>query len=156
MRLLLEYFGNTFKLAELEPLTGKIKVYCKFIYKILHPFKPIFYNGFISMIEGRLFSFYKFKNKLFLKVDNTIFELDNMTQIQLEQKENFNIFSIYRGHVLLFDFKYKRPKIKPALESDTVSSFVSEEDFDFCLFIYNIVKNPERKMLIFKGYNNCH
>lgn len=149
--ILLESFNNKFKMAEMDVNSGNMKYYCKLFYKLLKIFKsrPSF-SGHYSKINGKIIVFYRIKEKLFLRVDKVLFELDDAIEVRWKRLNDFNCFSLLRNGRQLLELIYKRPKINPSLEIDTVSSFVEEEDFDFCLFIYNVMNNSERKKRIYR------
>jgi hypothetical protein len=49
---------------------------------------------------------------------------------------------------LLFSFEYNAPKLDIPLENDP-TPFVEEEDFDFLLFVNNVLKDKARRERIY-------
>ena len=63
--------------------------------------------------------------------------------------ENIYNISIVKDDDLIFTLTYNRPRIDPPLELDP-TPFVEEEDFDFCLFLLNVLSDPGRKERIYR------
>lgn len=83
------------------------------------------------------------------RVDDEDFELTAETSVRLvRENETTNTIMLFRGEDLLFACTYQRPTIDPPLKYDP-TPFVDEEDFDFCLFVYNVANDPGRKARIY-------
>ena len=54
------------------------------------------------------------------------------------------------GNQVITELKYTKPKIIPPLEVDP-TPFVEEEDYDYGLFLSNVVDDPDRKNRIYSG-----
>jgi hypothetical protein len=86
---------------------------------------------------------------LHFRVDDEDFELTEETSVRLvRENETTNTIMLFRREDLLFAWTYQRPLIDPPLKYDP-TPFIEEEDFDFCLFVYNVANNPGRKARIY-------
>ena len=83
------------------------------------------------------------------RVDDEDFELTAETSVKLVPvKETTNTIMLFRGEDLQSSWTYQRPALDPPLKYDP-TPFVEEEDFDFCLFVYNVANDPGRKARIY-------
>lgn len=138
------------EIAELDPNTGKVS----FFSKQKNPRKYSNMSqmrGWYSQLNGHLLLLYTHDGKLFLRVDEDLFELNEDTKVSLERGSSQNVLTILRYDALTYRLEYKPPVIDPPLEEDFISTGVEEEDFDFCLFVHNVVNNPARRALVLQA-----
>jgi hypothetical protein len=129
-------------LAELNTNTGQISWFsrCTNLAKSSGPV-----CGAIAQLQGRVLCLYRETGTLHFKIDDEDFELSETTEVELVHvKEYTNRITILRQDTVLFTWVYQRPLIDPPLEQDP-TAFVEEEHFDFCLFVYNVANDPERR-----------
>ena len=107
-------------------------------------------NGNYSIIEGNFLALFRFNNELHFRANEKDFVVDDDTKIEFKKGEEKNFFKVTKDNKLFFELVYASPVIDPPLEEDFVSSFVEEEHFDFCLFIYNVVSNRKRRESFFR------
>jgi len=91
---------------------------------------------------------YREADVLHLRLDDTDFELTDDTRIELSRGD-VNVLTAVRGGTVLFSLKYQPPVIEPPLEIDP-TPFVEEEHFDFGLFVYNIMRDVDRRSRIYR------
>ena len=138
-----DYFDQ---LAELDTNTGQISLF-------LRHERPAALSqqirGAFAQLQGRILCLYRQAGLLHFRVDNEDFELTENTEVKLEHVEDdFNRITVLRDGVSLFTWTYQSPIVYPSLEIDP-TPFVEEEDFDFCLFVYKVAKDPARKENIY-------
>ena len=83
------------------------------------------------------------------RVDGTDFEITEETQVELARGD-FNVLTLVRNGAVHFRWVYKPPIIEPPLDMDP-TPFVEEEDFDFGVFVYNVIKDTGRTDRIYTG-----
>ena len=88
---------------------------------------------------------------IFIYHEGNKIELDENAYVKLISKKGNLFAEIYSGKSLILRFQYY--KTGENFDND-VSSFVEEEDFDWGLFLRNILNNPIRKKNIFDNINN--
>jgi hypothetical protein len=112
--------------------------------------RPI--HGHIAQLHGRILCLYRRGGVLHFRVDGEDFELTKNTSVNLERvRHDTNRIIVTQEGTLLFSWTYQRRVVFPPLELDP-TPFVEEEDFDFCLFVYNVANDPERRERI---YTDC-
>jgi hypothetical protein len=140
----MDVFDN---LAELSTSTGQVSWLSKHAHPELtsHPV-----HGSIAQLHGRTLCLYRQEGVLHFRVDHEDFELTKETSIKLERvRDRVNSISVLRSGTPLFTWAYQRPTIDPPLELDP-TPFVDEEDFDFCLFVHNVMNDPSRRERIYR------
>ena len=111
-------------------------------------------RGGIVELQQRTLCLYRREGALHFRVDDEDFALTEETSVSLVHvNETTNTIMLFRGEDLLFAWTYQRPVIDPPLRYDP-TPFVEEEDFDFCLFVYNVANDPGRKARIYVKENH--
>jgi hypothetical protein len=125
-----------------EPDTGKMVTLLK--YK--DPKTSI--NGHFTRIDNHLLAFYRWDNILHFRFDSHDISInDNMRFEFLRQADN--TLNIVENNKTIFTWTYTSTVNKYMYEGD-LTPFVEEEDFDFCLFFFNVVTNKERRDMIYR------
>jgi hypothetical protein len=133
-------------LAELDINTGKISWFSRRA-DFTAVSRPI--QGHIAQLYGRTLCLYRQAGLLHFRVENQDFELTENTHIKLERLHNdVNCITVLRNGAVVFTWTYQRPALYPPIEIDP-TPFIEGEHFDFCLFVYNVANDPDRRERIY-------
>jgi hypothetical protein len=103
------------------------------------------------MLAGKTIVFFRQGDALHLRVDQSVIELNGDISVQycrVGETHTLQVVSRRDGSALL-RLDYTLPlNVVPVGEDPT--PFVEDEDFDFGLFIANVVNNPERSAIIYR------
>jgi hypothetical protein len=133
------------EIAVLNPSTGETN----FVSKSKHPeLASQTASGWYSIVDNVMCCLYRREGKLFLGVGKRTFELLDDVSSRLIRGQGSSNFQLISNGALLFSFEYNPPKLDIPLENDP-TPFVEEEDFDFLLFVNNILKDKARRERIY-------
>jgi hypothetical protein len=108
--------------------------------------------GSFSCLAGRLVMLYRLEGVLRLRIDELTFLLTGIHSLdRMLLGENMARLTLFEGDTSIFSMTYRRPEVFPPLALDP-TPFVEEEDFDFGLFLYNVLNDPGRRARI---YGRC-
>lgn len=145
--LLLQSMDRFDDLAELNTSTGQISWFSRRADPTAAS-RPV--RGHIAQLQGRTLCLYREAGILHFRVDDIDIELTEDTCIELVRGKT-NVLTVLRGDVPIFCLEY-RPYM--ADETDKwrmyLDPFIEEEDFDFGLFVYNTVKDVDRRDRIYR------
>ena len=128
-------------LAELDLLTGQLTWHSKQTNPDLAK-RPS--CGSISHVQGRVMALYAIDGNLHFWIDKEDFILADDVEVDFERLRNgSNHIRLLHDKTVLFDWMYEQPVIEPRLGVDT-TAFVDEEDFDFGLFVFNVLNDIGR------------
>jgi hypothetical protein len=99
--------------------------------------------------ENKVF-LYRKEGKLKLGINDKEILVTNRTRVILNVT-NFNNYnlSVYDDNKLFFELNYFFDSKDYIFEEDYVSSFIEEEDFNFGLFLENVINNEGRRNSVF-------
>jgi hypothetical protein len=143
--LLLQSQDKFDELVELNTTTGQVEWYSKHANPLMCV-RPI--QGHFSQFGEQMVFFYREGGTLHLRVDDADVELDDNTQIALDQHTNFSVLKVMRFGKVIYEWRYTSPVIYPPLEADP-TPFVEEEQFDFGQFVYNVMHTTHRRNTIY-------
>jgi len=106
--------------------------------------------GWYIYIERTLSYLLFDEGKVFLSFGEDIFEIDESSVAKLSEVGSENIFELYRESDLQLRFTYRRTSEN--LEDD-IFGFTEDEDFNWGLFLKNIISSPSRREIIFEEIN---
>jgi hypothetical protein len=108
-------------------------------------------NGFFSIHNGDVVSFFRFGEKMFIRVNEKTTDFQENDKIFIESLlNNHCVFSIQRGQEIIFTWNYKiNPIIPPISAFRMVNPMASEEDFDIFIFMRNVINDIERRKRVF-------
>ncbi|MCD4738513.1 MAG: hypothetical protein K8R89_04565 [Anaerolineae bacterium] len=139
-------------LAKLDTSTGRVSWFSRQVDSTIAS-RPI--RGHIAQLGGHTLCFYRKEKVLHFRVDDEDLELTEETQVELVHvRDAVNCITVLRHEVPLFAWTYQRPVIDPLLEYDP-TPFIDEEQFDFCLFVYNVANDPDRRERIYTEYTHA-
>jgi hypothetical protein len=146
MTILLQSSDNYNDLARYNPETGEIVNLSRLsapstnLVPIVGPF---------SIVQGSLLMLYRHLGELHLRIDDDDFEIRDENQTVLTNiQDNVYEFVLLKDDTELYKWRYVLPAIDPPLSLDP-TPFVEEEHFNFCLFVHNILTDPERRKRIY-------
>jgi len=140
-------------LAKLDTSTGRVSWFSRQVVDLTIASSPI--RGHIAQLCGHTLCFYRKAKVLHFRVDDEDLELTEETQVELVRvRDAVNCITVLRNGVPLFTWTYHRPVIDPLLEYDP-TPFIEEEQFDFCLFVYNVMNDPDRRERIYTEYTHA-
>ena len=143
--ILLQSVDKFDEVAVLDVTVGQLTWYSKQTVPDLAS-EPI--RGHIAQLDGHTVILYREAEILRFRIDNDEFELTDNTRIELV-RDDPHILTVYRNGEIAIKFAYTPPIIHPSLEVDP-TPFVEEEDFDFGLFVHNVVNDVDRRNRIYR------
>lgn len=114
--------------------------------------EKILFSGTFSEVDNEAVFFFRHDGQLFLKIKDKTFLIHDYTTSNWEiMKSNtiYAIFSISEGGKVIYKKKY-RPFTSKKVIKDDLTAFVDEEDYDFFVFINNVLNSRERRTDIYK------
>jgi hypothetical protein len=109
--------------------------------------------GYYAYLGERLVILHKLGKNLVLRMENRCISITDETRATLIELESVNTLEIFQSSELLVKIEYARPVIRPPLQDDP-TPFVDKEQFDFGLFIKNIINSKERQMVLLDVYTD--
>jgi hypothetical protein len=100
-------------------------------------------HGFAAILDGYLVALYRHEGQLHVRINRQDLLLDETTTATLNRAQTHHLMIENRAGQSL-NWEYTPPRIDPPLEDD-LSACVEEEDFDFGIFVYNIINQPGRR-----------
>ncbi len=138
--MILQCYTDFDQLAELDQSIPSVR----FLSLKHHPELKASIAGTFSIINEMLVSFYRVHGVLYLRIADQEFELTNDTSSALETDGNYRKFRLLKGKNVLVDLTYLLPELEIPLSIDP-TPFVEEENFDFLLFVHNVLSQPGRR-----------
>lgn len=133
-----DYFDQ---LAELDPGTGIYRLLSRKQNPELTARPPV---GGYSMVDGTMLSLYRIEGVLYLRVGDREFKLTDDVTSTLTREDNNGVFRLVQDGNVLLIFKYRLPVPEVSLSLDP-TPFIEEEDFDFLLFVHNVLTETGRR-----------
>ena len=133
------------ELARLSLDTGEVS----FVSKHSDPaLKAAVTSGGYSIVNGVMCSLYKVGGGLYLRVGEQALEITDEVEARLDRSPKKHTFQLLRDGKLLLEFIYSPPKSDIPLADDP-TPFIEEEDFDFLLFVTNVLKDKSRRQRVY-------
>ena len=114
--------------------------------------EKISFSGTFSEVDTDTVFFFRHEGQLFLKIKDKTFLIHDHTTSNWEiMKSNaiYAVFSISEDGKVIYEKKYRPFASKEVIEDD-LTAFVDEEDYDFFVFINNVLNSRERRKDIYK------
>ena len=131
------------QLAELDPKSGTYRL----LSRKEHPELASMSGGF-SIIEGTMLSLYRRDGALYFGAADQEFELTDNVTSTLTQEDTERVFQLIRDGKSLVRFNYRPPAPEVPLNIDP-TPFVEEEDFDFLLFVHEVLTRSGRRHRVY-------
>lgn len=141
--LLLQSHDKYDELALFDPITGYLALHSKGATPVLSSLPP---RGHFSKVDHHMVILYRDDDSLHLRVDKSDVVLDQRCTASLLRGDR-QVLTIQRDGNTILSLDYARPAIDPPLDMDP--TWTEEQDFDFGLFVYNVLKNADRRARIY-------
>ena len=131
------------RLASLQPESNQVTWFAR------QPGMHYSIQGTIAEVGDYLCFLYRQDGVLHFRANDEDFILDEGVSVQLRDMiKDHKQLSIHRDDSQLFALEYRVPEPIPPLDQDP-TPFVEEEDYDFCLFVYNVANSKNRRETIY-------
>ncbi len=144
--VLLESFDRFDDLIEFEPTTEQMVWLSKHA-SPTSAVRPI--QGIVSRLDDHLVILFRENNVLYLWVDDLRVELTNATHVELEVGSK-NVLTIERNETPIVRLEYDA---YAADETDEwrmyLDPFIQDDHLDFGLFLFNALKDPEKRNAVY-------
>jgi hypothetical protein len=128
------------QLAELDPFHSSVQ----YLSLKRYPELKASIVGTFSVINEIMVSFYRLNGILYFRVADQKFEVTEEVISTLAISGNNRKFRLLKGDDVVVDVTYSTPELEIPLSIDP-TPFVEEEDFDFLLFVHNVLTQPGRR-----------
>ena len=133
------------EIADLNLDTGDAMFLSKASHPNLSSERP---EGAYSIVDGTMCSLYRTKDgSLYLRVGEKQFKVVDQIRSTLIQFPNKNVFKLFDADNLLLEFIYPTP-LPDISQDDDLTAFIEREDFDFLLFLHNILSDAGRRQRV--------
>ena len=111
-------------------------------------------TGVFSEIDGKTVLFFRRNGILQLTIEKDVFSIDDDMRANWELKKNCEhnsptaVFSLYQEEKKLKAIEYT-PFLSRNIIPEDDSAFVDEEDYDFLIFIHNVLNDRKRRSSIY-------
>lgn len=137
------------KIAKLNVETGEATYESK---SNLTGDEKLLFSGTFAEVDSETVFFFRYDDKLLLKIKGESFLLHDNTTTNWEiRKDNaiHAVFSIMEREKVIYEKKY-RPFTSDMVIKNDLTAFVDEEDYDFFVFINNVLNSKERRRDIYR------
>ncbi len=108
--------------------------------------QDIRFCGHFEFINSKFLAIFQYLNSLYLLYDNMLMRVDEI-EIQLEKSNQVTYLQIfYRNKKLTIEQFFND------IDDNDITPFIDIEDFNFLIFVYNIIKSKFRQKIMFE---NC-
>jgi hypothetical protein len=133
---------------ELDPIIGRHQI----LSRKQHPeIASMRLSGGYSIINGMIICLYRLDNALHFRLGEDEFKIaDDATSI-LVHADGYRLFQLVQNGNVLINYRYRSPiyKVSPNID---LTPFIEEEDFDFFLFVHNVLNQDDRRHRIYNQY----
>jgi hypothetical protein len=106
-------------------------------------------QGHYAKVGDSLVCLYRFDDVLYLRIGELQFEITDRVLCYLSRELNNRSFKLISDGKELVNVVYTPVKPEIPLNRDP-TPFIEEEDFDFMLFIHNVINNFDRRHRIYR------
>jgi len=133
------------KLMELDPITGRHQI----LSRKQHPeIASMRLSGGYSIVNGMIVCLYRLDNALYFRLGEEEVKIaDDATSI-LVREDGYRLFQLLQNGNLLINFRYRSPVYEVSPHMDP-TPFIDEEDFDFFLFVHNVLNQGDRRHRVY-------
>lgn len=133
------------RLMELDPDTGAFR----FLSRKEHPeISSVPASGAFSILNGTPLSLYRNDGLLYFRVGDRTIELRDDVTSSLTNEDNNRVFELLKNGQSKISITYRPPAHRVPLSADP-TPFIEEEDFDFLLFVHNVLTKASRRKGIY-------
>lgn len=107
-------------------------------------------EGHFSILSGKRVVFFRSEDRLWLSIEDEVWDMTDGHEVEWETLGGSSLLRIRQGKDDAFEVRYEPgPETGPPLDDDP-TPFVAQEDWDFGLFIHNVLSNPQRSAGIYR------
>ncbi|SFT04883.1 hypothetical protein [Marininema halotolerans] len=107
-------------------------------------------RGHNAILKGNLLMLYRKRGRLYLNVnDKELCLEDNVNLLYMRRQDGDIQVSIQKDGETVFLIRYPSFRNDPVNQADFDFNSDKEEHYDFFLFVYNVMNDPERKGFIY-------
>jgi hypothetical protein len=143
--MILESKDEFDQLAELDPITGSYRLLSRRLHPELKTTPP---SGGYSIVNDTMLALYRKDGVLYFRAGELEFKLTDDVSSKLTREGNNRVFQLHQDRNLLVDLRYSLPEPDIPLTIDP-SPFIEEEDFDFFLFVHNVLTQTDRRLRVY-------
>jgi len=99
-------------------------------------------SGFYSHLSNKTIGLYRNNNSIYFFENKFTIQITSDITAEFEAFRRRRILKILSNNEIVYRIKYK---VKNSIEDEDFTPFIDEEDFDFGLFIYNIINSTDRQ-----------
>lgn len=132
------------EVAEFDPETGALEVFPRSIDERVE------IRGHYAILSGVLVVLYRTGDGLNLRIGSTVLVGGELLSVTHARKVTDCRLSVTRSGVPPLEINYTVSLLDPPLALDP-TPFVEDEDFDFGLFISNVLQSPTRRQQIYRS-----
>lgn len=132
-------------LMELDAITGSHRI----LSRKQHPEitnTPV--AGGYSVVDTIPACLYRRDNALYFRLGEDECQITDDVESVLAREDGYSLFQLVRNGKLLVDFKYRSSPPEVPLRIDP-TPFIEEEDFDFLLFVHNVLEQADRRHRVY-------
>ena len=134
------------KLVELDLESGA----CQFLSRKEHPeISSLQPSGAFSILDDTMFSLYRNDSLLYFRAGNRVVELTDDVTSSLTKKNKIRAFQLVKNGEPEISLTYPAPELEVPLALDP-TPFIEEEDFDFLMFVHNVLTDSNRRNTIYR------
>ena len=138
--MILQSHASFDQLAALDPSLPSVQ----FLSRKHHPELTASIAGSFALINEMMVSLYRIHGVLYFRIADQEFEVTDEISSTLETDGNNRKFRLLNRENVLVDLTYPIPESEIPLSIDP-TPFVEQEDFEFLLFVHNVLTEPGRR-----------
>lgn len=144
--MILESKDDFDQLAELDPSNGRTY---RFLSRKQHPeLTTTPPSGSYSIVNGTMLALYRIDGVLYFRVGDQDSKLTDDVTSRLTREDDNRVFQLIQDGNSRVIFRYVPPVPEVPLSIDP-TPFIEEEDFDFLLFVHNVLTESGRRHRVY-------
>jgi len=133
------------EVMELDPITGRQQLLSRKRHPEITGMRP---SGGYSIVNGTIVCLYRVDSTLYFRLGEEEFKITDDATSVLVREDGYRLFQLVQNGNLLVNFRYRCPVNEIPLSTDP-TPFMDEEDFDFLLFVHNVLAQDERRHRVY-------
>ncbi|HEX6715739.1 MAG TPA: hypothetical protein VF088_01435 [Pyrinomonadaceae bacterium] len=133
------------EVMELDRVTGRYRTLSRKQHSEIMSIRP---SGGYSIVNGILVCLYRVDNGLYFRLGEEDYKITDTVTSILVRENGYRLFQLMQNENLLVNFRYRSPLYEVPLNMDP-TAFIDEEDFDFFLFVHNVLAQGDRRYRVY-------
>jgi hypothetical protein len=133
------------EVMELDSITGRRQILSRKRNPEITSIRP---SGGYSIVNGVLVCLYRVDSALYFRLGEEEFRITDDAASTFVREDGYRVFQLVENGNLLVNFRYHLPVNEVPLSIDP-TPFIDEEDFDFLLFVHNVLAQDERRYRVY-------